>query len=134
MIMGAQVETTRRSLQRGMTFWGMTFNALLLGAVLVMLLRVLPPYMTYLSVKDIVERAGAEFDPAADTLQDIRVRIRKLLNTSQVYDIKAEDIEIYRDKGMVVIDATYEVRFPLIWIVDGVMVFDQLIVKVPGRR
>jgi len=35
---------------------------------------------------------------------------------------------------MVVIDATYEVRFPLIWIVDGVMVFDQLIVKVPGRR
>lgn len=132
--MGAQVETTRRSLQRGMTLWGITFNALLLGAVLVMLLRVLPPYMTYLSVKDIVERAGAEFDPAADTLQDIRVRIRKLLNTSQVYDIKAEDIEIYRDKGMVVIDATYEVRFPLIWIVDGVMVFDQLIVKVPGRR
>ena len=132
--MGAQVETTRRSLQRGMTLWGITFNALLLGAVLVMLLRVLPPYMTYLSVKDIVERAGAEFDPAADTLQDIRVRIRKLLNTSQVYDIKAEDIEVYRDKGMVVIDATYEVRFPLIWIVDGVMVFDQLIVKVPGRR
>ncbi len=86
--MGAQVETTRRSLQRGMTLWGITFNALLLGAVLVMLLRVLPPYMTYLSVKDIVERAGAEFDPAADTLQDIRVRIRKLLNTSQVYDIK----------------------------------------------
>ena len=124
----------RPSRQRGMTFWGMAFNALVLGAVLVLVLRVVPSYMTYLSVKDIVERAANEFDPATDTLQDIRVRIRKLLNTNQVYDIKAEDIEVYRDKGMVVIDATYEVRFPLIWIIDGVMVFDQLVVKVPGRR
>jgi cell division protein FtsL len=124
----------RPSRQRGMTFWGMAFNALVLGAVLVLVLRVVPSYMTYLSVKDIVERAATEFDPSTDTLQDIRVRIRKLLNTNQVYDIKAEDIEVYRDKGMVVIDATYEVRFPLIWIIDGVMVFDQLVVKVPGRR
>ena len=130
-----KLEVSKRpSRQRGMTFWGMAFNALVLGAVLVLVLRVVPSYMTYLSVKDIVERAATEFDPSTDTLQDIRVRIRKLLNTNQVYDIKAEDIQVYRDSGMVVIDATYEVRFPLIWIIDGVMVFDQLVVKVPGRR
>lgn len=129
-----KLESNRPSRQRGMTFWGMAFNALVLGAALVLILRVVPSYMTYLSVKDIVERAANEFDPATDSLQDIRVRLAKLLNTNQVYDIKIEDIEVYRDKGMVVIDATYEVRFPLIWILDGVMVFDQLVVKVPGRR
>jgi len=32
-----------------------------------------------------------------------------------------------------VIDATYEVRFPLVWIIDGVMVFDDLRVEVNGR-
>jgi len=119
--------------QGGFTFWGIAFNVLVLGGFLVLLLRIAPAYLEYMTIKDIVNRAGEEFDPANDGLQDIRTRIRKLLNTSQVYDIKAEDIEIYREKGKVVIDATYEVRFPLVWIVDGVMHFDDLIVEVDGR-
>jgi len=100
--------------QGGFTFWGIAFNVLVLGGFLVLLLRIAPAYLEYMTIKDIVNRAGEEFDPANDGLQDIRTRIRKLLNTSQVYDIKAEDIEIYREKGKVVIDATYEVRFPLV--------------------
>jgi hypothetical protein len=119
--------------QGGFTFWGIAFNVLVLGGFLVLLLRIAPAYLEYMTIKDIVNRAGEEFDPVNDGLQDIRTRIRKLLNTSQVYDIKAEDIEIYREKGKVVIDATYEVRFPLVWIVDGVMHFDDLIVEVDGR-
>ena len=119
--------------QGGFTFWGIAFNILVLGGFLVLLLRIAPAYLEYMTIKDIVSRAGEEFDPVNDGLQDIRTRIRKLLNTSQVYDIKAEDIEIYREKGKVVIDATYEVRFPLVWIVDGVMHFDDLIVEVDGR-
>jgi len=119
--------------QGGFTFWGIAFNILVLGGFLVLLLRIAPAYLEYMTIKDIVNRAGEEFDPVNDGLQDIRTRIRKLLNTSQVYDIKAEDIEIYREKGKVVIDATYEVRFPLVWIVDGVMHFDDLIVEVDGR-
>jgi len=119
--------------QGGFTFWGIAFNVLVLGGFLVLLLRIAPAYLEYKTIKDIVSRAGEEFDPVNDGLQDIRTRIRKLLNTSQVYDIKAEDIEIYREKGKVVIDATYEVRFPLVWIVDGVMHFDDLIVEVDGR-
>ena len=119
--------------QGGFTFWGIAFNVLVLGGFLVLLLRIAPAYLEYMTIKDIVNRAGEEFDPVNDGLQDIRTRIRKLLNTSQFYDIKAEDIEIYREKGKVVIDATYEVRFPLVWIVDGVMHFDDLIVEVDGR-
>ncbi|MEY2907480.1 MAG: hypothetical protein RLZZ602_3 [Pseudomonadota bacterium] len=119
--------------QGGFTFWGIAFNVLVLGGFLVLLLRIAPAYLEYMTIKDIVNRAGEEFDPVNDGLQDIRTRIRKLLNTSQIYDIKAEDIEIYREKGKVVIDATYEVRFPLVWIVDGVMHFDDLIVEVDGR-
>jgi hypothetical protein len=50
-----------------------------------------------------------------------------------VYDIKAENIEVFRDNGKVIIDATYEVRFPLVWIIDGVMVFDDLLIEMPGH-
>jgi len=84
-------------------------------------------------VKDVIARAGAEYDPSKQGLGDIRTHIRKLLNTSQIYVITADDVEIIREKGKVVIDANYEVRFPLVWIIDGVMKFEDLRVEVDGR-
>ena len=121
------------SRQRGFSVWGIALNLLLLGAVLVVVLRVVPLYIEYLTVKDVIARAGDDFDPRKQGLGDIRTHIRKLFNTSQVHVIAADDVEIFREKGAVVIDATYEVRFPLVWIIDGVMVFDDLRVEVDGR-
>ena len=46
------------------------------------------------------------------------------------YLLKSIDqIEVYRERGVVVIDANYEKRFPLFWILDGVMRFDDLVVE-----
>lgn len=126
-------KVVRLSRQQGMSLWSVALNIFILGSFLVLALRVAPSYMTYLTVKDIVERAAEQYDPKSQSLADIRTRIRKLLNTSQVYDIKAEDIDVFRDNGKVIIDATYEVRFPLVWIIDGVMVFDDLLIEMPGH-
>lgn len=126
-------KVVRLSRQQGMSLWSVVLNIFILGSFLVLALRVAPSYMTYLTVKDIVERAAEQYDPKSQSLADIRTRIRKLLNTSQVYDIKAEDIDVFRDNGKVIIDATYEVRFPLVWIIDGVMVFDDLLIEMPGH-
>ena len=122
-----------RSRQRGFSFWGIALNVLIFGAFLVTVLRVAPLYVEYLTVKDVIARAGAEYDPSKQGLGDIRTHIRKLLNTSQIYVITADDVEIIREKGKVVIDANYEVRFPLVWIIDGVMKFEDLRVEVDGR-
>lgn len=119
--------------QRGFSFWGIALNVLIFGAFLVAVLRVVPLYVEYLTVKDVIARAGAEYDPSKQGLGDIRTHIRKLLNTSQIYVITADDVEIIREKGKVVIDANYEVRFPLVWIIDGVMKFEDLRVEVDGR-
>ena len=121
------------SRQRGFSFWGIALNVLIFGAFLVTVLRVAPLYVEYLTVKDVIARAGAEYDPSKQGLGDIRTHIRKLLNTSQIYVITADDVEIVREKGKVVIDANYEVRFPLVWIIDGVMKFEDLRVEVDGR-
>ncbi len=128
-----EMKTERLSRQKGYSFWGVAFNVLVLGGALILMLRIAPAYLEYMTIKDIVQRAADEYDPQNETLQDIRTHIRKLLNTSQVYDIKAEDIEIFREKGKIVIDATYEVRFPLVWIVDGVMNFSDLVVEIDAR-
>lgn len=130
--MNSRMASQRPSRQRGFGFWGLAFNVLILGGFLVLVLRIAPAYLEYMTIRDIVQRAASDYDPSTETLQDIRTHIRKLLNTSQVYDIKAEDIEIFREKGRVVIDASYEIRFPLVWIIDGVMVFDDLVVEAGG--
>lgn len=113
----------------GFNIWAISINLLLLGALLVTALRIVPTYMEYLTVRDLITRAAQEYDPRNETVTDLKVRLAKLLNTNQVYDTSIDDIEVYRERGVVVIDANYEKRFPLFWILDGVMKFDDLIVE-----
>jgi hypothetical protein len=114
---------------QGFNVWAVSINLLLLGALLVMALRIVPSYMEYLTIKDLITRAAAEHDSRSETVTDLRVRLAKLLNTNQIYDTSIDDIEVYRERGAIVIDANYEKRFPLFWILDGVMRFEDLIVE-----
>ena len=113
----------------GFNIFTLSLNLVLLGAILVVLLRIVPGYFEYLAVKDLIARAAAEHDSRGDSITDLRTRLSKLLKTNQVYDTSIDDIRIYRERGVIVIDASYEKRFPLVWILDGVMKFDDLIVE-----
>ena len=125
----AATQPMRRSGVQGCSFGALSINLLLLGALLVMALRVVPSYMEYLTIKDLITRAAAEYDPRSETVTDLRVRLAKLLNTNQIYDTSTDDIEGDRERGAIVIDANYEKRFPLFWILDGVIKFEDLIVE-----
>lgn len=114
---------------RGFNIWALSINLLLLGAILVVTLRVAPSYLEYLTVRDLITRAAQEHDPRSETLTDLKLRLAKLLNTNQVTDTTLGDIDIYRERGVIVIDANYEKRFPLFWILDGVMKFEDLVVE-----
>ena len=85
--------------------------------------------MEYLTVKDLIARVAAEHDRQTDTVTDLRTRLGKLLSTNQIYDTRIEEIAIYRERGVIVIDASYEKRFPLFWSLDGVIVFDDLVAE-----
>ena len=119
----------RHASAQGFNLWAVSINLLLLGALLVMALRIVPSYMEYLTIKDLITRAAAEHDSRSETVTDLRVRLAKLLNTNQIYDTSIDDIEVYRERGAIVIDANYEKRFSLFWILDGVMKFEDLIVE-----
>ena len=118
---------------RGFNIVTPSLNLLLLGLLLVAVLRIVPSYMEYLTVRDLIKRAAAEHDPASESVTDLRVRLGKLMNTNQIRDIRIDDIEVYRAQGVIVIDANYEKRFPLFWILDGVIVFDDLVVETRPR-
>lgn len=109
--------------------WTVSINLFLLSMILVVGLRVVPSYIEHLTVKDLIARVAAEHDRQTDTVTDLRTRLGKLLTTNQIYDTRIEDIAIYRERGVIVIDASYEKRFPLFWILDGVIVFDDLVAE-----
>lgn len=117
-----------RRKMRGFSVWSLSLS-LLLGGLLVLALRIVPIYAEYLTVCDVIVRAAAQHDSEAQPLADLRVRIAKLLKANQVDDTSIDEIEIYRDRRFIVVDANYEKRFPLFWILDGVMKFDDLVIK-----
>ena len=121
-----------RRQMRGFSIWSLSLS-LLLGGLLMLALRIVPIYAEYLTVCDVIVRAAAQHDSEAQPLADLRVRIAKLLKANQVDDTSIDEIEIYRDRGFIVVDANYEKRFPLFWILDGVMKFDDLVIKTKSK-
>ena len=113
----------------GFSVWPLSLNLLLVGALLVIALRVVPSCMEYLTGKDLITHAADERDSRSESIADLKVRLAKVLNTNQIYDTSIDDIEGYRERSAIVIDANYEKRFPVFWILDGVMKFEDLIVE-----
>jgi cell division protein FtsL len=121
-----------RRQMRGFSIWFLSLS-LLLGGLLMLALRIMPIYAEYLTVRDVIVRAAAQHDSETQPLADLRVRIAKLLKANQVDDTSIDEIEIYRDRGFIVVDANYGKRFPLFWILDGVMKFDDLVIKTKSK-
>ena len=121
-----------RRQMRGFSIWFLSLN-LLLGGLLMLALRIMPIYAEYLTVRDVIVRAAAQHDSETQPLADLRVRIAKLPKANQVDDTSIDEIEIYRDRGFIVVDANYGKRFPLFWILDGVMKFDDLVIKTKSK-
>ena len=113
----------------GFGLWAITTNLVFLGLLLIAALRMAPTYFEYLAVKDILLRAVVEQPVSGETIPQLRNRLAALLMTNQVRGVEIDDITIYSERGVIVVDARYEVRFPLVWILDGVMQFDDLVIQ-----
>ena len=123
----SQVSPKRRS--AAFSLWAITTNLTFFGLLLITALRVAPSYFEYLTVKDIVMRAVVEQSVSSETVPQLRSRLATLLETNQVRGVEINDIAIYPERGVIVVDARYETRFPLFWILDGVMQFDDLVIE-----
>lgn len=113
--------------QRGMSLPGLLVIAVMVGFFVMAAIRIAPSYIEYLTVKEVVERVASEFKVEEDTIADARRKLATILNTNQVYDIDYKDIEVYREDGKTWIDARYEARVPMVWRIDAVVKFDDLL-------
>lgn len=117
------------SRQRGMSIPGMLAVAAMLGFFIMCAIRMVPPYLEYLSIREIVTTVAKEYDPEEQNISDIRRRLATMFNTNQIYGLNPKDIEVFHKEGRTYIDASYEARVPIMGIVDAVMNFDDLEVE-----
>ena len=113
--------------QRGIGLLGMLIIAIMVGFFVMSAIRIAPGYFEYLSVREVVIRVAEEYDPNADTFTDLRRKLADYFNTNQIKAVNAREVELSREDGRVVINANYEQRIPLVWRVDAVVKYDDLV-------
>jgi Domain of unknown function (DUF4845) len=119
-----------RQHQSGMSILGILAILIMLGFFAMNIIRMTPPFLEYLSVKDVIARTAMDSETVELSNSDIRRKISKIFNTNQIYLLDAKDIEIFSKGGKTFIDANYEVRLPVVWKIDSVLTFDDLLYEV----
>lgn len=116
--------------QSGMSIMGMLCILLMLGFFAMCAVRMIPPYVEYLSVKDIVARIAMDPETANESPSDIRRTIANIFNTNQIYLLDPKEVEVFSKGGNTYINANYEVRLPVMMRIDAVLKFDDLLYEV----
>ena len=117
---------TRRR-QSGMSIPGILVIMIMVGFFVMNAIRMAPPYFEYLSVKNIISNIALDFEADKASIREIRVKIANVFNSNQIYELEPKDVDLYRNKGTMDIDARYEVRLPVMGPIDAVLVFDDLL-------
>ncbi len=112
--------------QRGLGIPGMIVVAMMAGGYILCIVKMWPHYYEYLTVKSIIEQVAGEHIPGQTTLGQTRRRIDALFNSNRVEAIQAGDVEVYNQKGVTYIDASYDARVHIAWRIDLMLVFDDL--------
>jgi len=120
--------------QRGMSLPAIMLVVAMVGFFLMSGIRMLPRYMEYLSIREIVETVAREYNPDEEDLADIRRRLDTMFNTNQINDLQPKDVEIFHKEGRTYTDASYEARVPIMGIVDAIMTFDDLKIETRATK
>jgi hypothetical protein len=114
---------TLQSQQRGLSMIGFLFVAVVLVFMAMLAMKLVPAYIEYFSVKEILGNMGKAPDLKSQSNADIRNDFFKRANVSYVTVVKPEDLTVDRSSGTPVISADYEFRTKLVGNVSLVVDF-----------
>jgi len=119
-----------RDKQAGMTTLSWLLVVMAAGFFLVCLVKLGPVYMESWTVKSIITQAAEEARGEGLGKAQVHERIGKKLLINTVTGMTMADVEVRGQGDDMVIDAIYEVRKPLMFNIDVVVKFDDMIVGV----
>jgi hypothetical protein len=99
--------------QRGVTFIGMMFIAGLIVFAAIIGLKLIPAYIEYATVVNILREVARSPEARGGTPKDIQTSFKKHAQIDAIDTIKAEDIEVEKEGDQVVLRANYSVKIKL---------------------
>jgi hypothetical protein len=121
--------------QQGMTFFGVIFVGFVLvgGAILVM--KLIPPYLEYWSVKKIITVMAKDPSLPGMTQQEARASFDRRAVIDNVNVIEGSDLEISKDRGTTVVSTNYSVTVPIAGNLSALMEFQASTAdSAPGKK
>ncbi|MDQ1315401.1 MAG: hypothetical protein QG662_1510 [Pseudomonadota bacterium] len=109
-----QHSTGLKRRQHGITMFGFLFVAGVLVMIAMLAMKLVPAYIEFFSVKQILTAMGQESGFGSKSNADIRDDFVKRASTSYVTVVKPGDLTIDRSSSVPVVSADYEFRTPLV--------------------
>lgn len=107
------MNTAMPSKQRGLSFSGFMAGAVILILVSITGLKVIPAYMQDATIKNIFVTIANDPEMQKASLGDIRMAFAKRATIDDIKVITADDVDITKDGGQLVLSASYPVKVPL---------------------
>ena len=100
--------------QRGLSFFGFIFGAVILVLVSITGLKLIPAYMEDMKISNLFTVIANDPEMQKASPRDIRMSFSKRASIDNISAINAEDIEIASEGGRLVLSASYAVKVPLV--------------------
>jgi predicted membrane protein len=102
-----------RNKQRGISLFGMFFVAMGLVFIALVVMKVIPSYIEYVSIKKVLNAMVA--DPQMQDAKPSKIRESYVRRSGidNITSVKADDLDISRDNGKLTLSAKYHVEKPL---------------------
>ena len=112
-----------QSNQRGLTMFGFLFVAVMLVLVAMLAMKLVPAYIEFYTLKEMIASMGHATDIRTKSNRDIRNDFSARANSGYVTVVKPDDLVITREGGVPVISVDYEYRTKLVGNVSLVVDF-----------
>lgn len=113
-----------RQRQSGSSMYVFLYIAATLGLFFLVGLKLFPYYFDYYSTKKVIDNLEEDTDMQRIMESDLREKIQKKLNINQAYTVPANAIYVEKYDGGMLVELDYEVREPLFYNIEAVMVFE----------
>jgi competence protein ComGC len=110
--------------QQGLTLISIVFILILIGAVVLLVLKIAPIYMNHSKVVNALEAVEAMPEVQSMSKREIESSLLKRFNLNYVEDITMDDVEIIKQPGYLSVRISYEVEQPIIGNLSVLVDFD----------
>lgn len=100
--------------QRGLSFSGFLFGAVILVLVSITGLKLIPAYMQNSQIENLFAAIANDPEMQNANVRDIKMSFSKRASIDDIGAITADDIEIVKEDGQLTLSASYSVKIPLV--------------------